>query len=263
MYHKHTIAILFTTFITTASAQDYCVPVIPPGTSSGAGIQHVALGGGTPFDRSSYVSEGYVLTGDTTSLLIGAQYTLDVTRTSGPFCADNNLRAYLDFNGDQQFSESTETIALINEGGEGEEHFDFVVPMSADRGWTRLRVMLKWYQGCGQVAINSCGTGDSTGYHGEVEDYTIWINGQVGVEENDVRPSMAQVIDGGLLVFPSTSRPFTVELFDPSGRLLLSRGLSSASDGPGSFPLPPELHGIVLLRLNEGGRYAQQRLFIP
>ena len=149
MQRNRTIAILLPFLMTAARAQDYCAPVIPPGTSSGAGIQHVALGGGTPIDRTSYVSEGYVLTGDTTSLLIGAQYTLDVTRTSGPFCSDNNLRAYLDFNGDQQFNESTETIALINEGGEGEEHFNFVVPMSADRGWTRLRIMLKWYQGCG------------------------------------------------------------------------------------------------------------------
>src|SRR5262245_27544283 len=96
-----------------AQNDEYCLPIVDIANSQGSGITYVHLNGTTEISHTSPVGQGYFFANDSATLMVGGYYTLTITRTSGWGCVNNNLRAYIDFNGDHTFTETTETVALL------------------------------------------------------------------------------------------------------------------------------------------------------
>lgn len=255
MYRTTVLGITLATALAAHTQSDYCVPQVDVPNSNGTGISHVQLNSVPAIDNTSPVNDGYSLQSGSPSLVVGGYYQLMIHRSSGWTCPDNNLRAFIDFNGDLEFNGPTETVALLNSGGDGSETFNFVVPMSAVEGSTRLRIMVKQIASCGQVPINPCGTGDSLGYHGEVEDYTIEIAGHVGVYGSEAHGASARIVDHQLLLsLPSAALSGDrAEFFDATGRIMASIDLTGAGPGPHAFTLPAHVTGPVLFRCSACG----------
>ncbi len=237
---------------------DWCVPVVDVAGSYGSGITHVTLDGSPEIDRASPTTEGYVFAGSSTTLIKGAFYTISVNKVSGLVCSDNNVRAYIDFNNDHVFNEGTETVALLNYAGDGLDAFSFLVPYSAAEGVTRMRVCEKMTSDCGAANINACGMGDTAGYHGEIEDYTVTISGQVGVPEVAAASSALVTIANGELILDASlpqAMTATLDVVDPSGRVLYSEDLGMLPASPFRRSLGSlESHGLLIARLVLDGR---------
>lgn len=223
------------------SQADWCIPQVDVAASSASGITNVSLNGVPAIDRTSSPTEGYVHASNTTTLMVGAFYTLNIDKDSGVDCGDNNVRAYIDFNLDHVFNESTETVALLNYAGDGVDDFTFIVPYTAVQGVTRLRVCEKMSTDCGMVPINACGTGDSLSYRGEIEDYTITINGHVGIGDPIINASAVNITAANGVVMMEASLPegsdVTAELMDASGRVMYTKDFGH---------LPPGQHRMQL-----------------
>ena len=149
----------------------YCIPITTAGCFFGDRITNVTLIGlSESLDNNSLCSEnGY---GDYTNLTPadlapGETYGLSIsTDSSSPNFMQ--IRAWIDFNEDGQFS-NTEEIANSNGGGlgSGTRVFDFAMPSDLDPGNYRMRVRLVY--GSGAPTFDACSTeGD-----GEAEDYTV------------------------------------------------------------------------------------------
>ena len=248
----------------TKGQADWCIPVVDVAGSYGSGISHVTLDGSPEIDRSSPTTEGYIFAGSSTTLMKGAFYTITVNKVSGVACSDDNVRAYIDFNGDHVFNEGTETVGVLNYAGDGVDAFTFLVPYNAVEGVTRMRVCEKMTSECGAVGINACGVGDTAGYHGEIEDYTVTIEGQVGVPEVATAPAATVTITDGELILDaalSEAMTGTLDVIDPSGRVLYSKDLGMLPATPFRRSLGSlESHGVLIARLMLDGKPVVFRL---
>lgn len=95
--------------------------------------------------------------------------TYDLTIENGNYYGSDDLAVWIDWNQDNVFNNTTEKVVCdANSGGEGT--FQIEIPMDALPGLTTMRIRMKYY---GSDCGDPCG---STSY-GEVEDYTLNING--------------------------------------------------------------------------------------
>jgi hypothetical protein len=246
-----------------AQEAGYCEPTVDVAHSDGSGITYVHLNGSIEIERASTVGEGFLVASDSAYLLVGGYYSLTIERNSGWTCPDNNLRAYIDFNGDGTFSETTETVAFLSHGGDGTETFNFVVPGNAHQGHTRLRICEKQVQACGQVPINSCGVGDSLGYRGEVEDYLVVIAGHVGMTQESLSGLRILAVEDGiriqLPVGPGVGD--RIEVFDATGRQLVNWSLLGAASSV-EVPVPARSSGILIVRVTLAGHTRTERVLL-
>jgi hypothetical protein len=118
--------------------------------------------------------DGYAdYTSMSTLLQKGTSY--DITVTNGNVWNSDDLGVWIDWNQDEIFD--ADEAVVCEEGNGGQGTFSFVVPDDALGGETRMRVRIKW---SGQDCGDPCGT---TSY-GEVEDYTIIVQGWLNAEPN-------------------------------------------------------------------------------
>ena len=111
-------------------------------------------------------------TGLSTNLNTAEEYdiTLNIGYSGFPF--DENIQAWIDFNQDGIFDETTENIINLEEDILSEFSGKFTVPEDAVPGLTRLRIAIKWRGAVGDSSIP--GPCDSYMF-GEVEDYCVNI----------------------------------------------------------------------------------------
>ena len=151
----------------------YCAPIYTAGCSFGDRITNVSLiGVSESLNNDSLCSDnGY---GDFTNLTPadlapGETYSLSVStdRTSPNFL---QIRAWIDFDQDGQFSEDEEIANSNGDGlGSGTKAFDFVVPGNLDAGNYRMRVRMVY--SASAPTFDACSVeGD-----GETEDYIVEI----------------------------------------------------------------------------------------
>jgi hypothetical protein len=160
-------------------------------------------------NRSSSTWEAYVNTGETTTLVPGQEYSMKITADEGSFCPMFDLRVYIDYNGDEDFTDAGEEVATYDDKKKQTFDFKFTVPADATLGTTRMRVMHKMVIACGHTKIEPCGT-DNFVYHGEVEDYEIKLENQTGIDKHNLK-QIAKV-----WLNPSTSTIVLQDLqFDP------------------------------------------------
>ncbi|HLS29793.1 MAG TPA: GEVED domain-containing protein [Flavobacteriaceae bacterium] len=158
---------------TTTIEGGYCLPTYSTGCASNDAITNVSLTGESEsIDNDSGCSENAF--GDYTELtpadlMPGETYTLSVsTGYSSP--TFEQVRAWIDYNGDSDFSEDEE---IANSDGDGlpggTGNFEFTVPEDTEAGNYRMRVRLGY--GSSAPTFDPC----SSESWGETEDYTIEI----------------------------------------------------------------------------------------
>ena len=137
-------------------------------------------------NRSSGNSESWsavlVNTGLTTTLTAGQTYTISISHSEDATFfpgARNNLRVWLDYNSNFSFTDAGETILLKDlEAPATTYTATFIVPSTVTAGSYRLRATAKMSVDAGHSLPTSCNVpADPIGYHGEMEDYTIVIEG--------------------------------------------------------------------------------------
>lgn len=160
--------------ILTGSDATYCIPTYEAGCGSGDRITNVSLSGeSVTLDNDSGCSENAY--GDFSSdlpmpdLASGETYTLSVSTDIG-FPSQQQVRAWIDYNDDGEFSEDEEIANTEGYGlGTGTEAFDFVVPEDVTPGNYRMRVRMVY--GMEPPTFDAC----SEQIYGEAEDYTVNI----------------------------------------------------------------------------------------
>lgn len=141
----------------------WCVP--PVGVPAAVGATNVRL---KTINRTSGISEGYVLAPDSTILRIDSSYTLRVT-----FSGSVAPAVWVDWNQDGDFFDAAE--AVMPPSGSwyptfgGMKTLTLTVPSTAVLGQTRLRIYVKTFSGgptTGPCAATNVG---------DVEDYNVYI----------------------------------------------------------------------------------------
>jgi hypothetical protein len=120
-----------------------------------------------------------VVAGDSTTLVRGKTYKVSITHTRDAVNfpnARNNIRVWLDYNGNFSFTDNKETVISKDFQPYGTFIDSFTVPVDAPLGTIRLRVTAKMSSDAGHTIPTSCDDPkDPLGYHGEMEDYKVII----------------------------------------------------------------------------------------
>lgn len=147
-----------------SSSTFWCVPSI---TNTGSdGISQVTF---NTISRSSVINEGYVVSGDTSSIYLDSTYQVFVTFQGGVAPA-----IWIDWNIDGDFSDPGEAVVAPASSWypsfNSTKTASITVPSGANLGLTRMRVYAKDF-GTGPVS-NPCATTDQGG---DIEDYHLVI----------------------------------------------------------------------------------------
>lgn len=123
-----------------------------------------------------------VVTGLSTTLLPGQTYTVSISHSEdNQFFqgARNNIRVWIDYNGNFSFNDPGETVISADYEPPGTTFTgSFTVPSSAMPGTLTLRATAKMSSDAGHSLPTSCNVpADPLGYHGEMEDYLVIIGG--------------------------------------------------------------------------------------
>lgn len=165
--------LLGSVFYWQAMAQQYCIPeYIGSGCANDMMIVNVTLEGeSTSINNDSECSvDAY---GDFTDLppadlVPQTSYILSVEVAADPSYL--NVRAWIDYNNDGEFTEDEEIVNTQGDGlEEGGSSFEFTVPEDAEEGELRMRIRMIAFGG--EDNISPCE--DAVG--GETEDYNIQI----------------------------------------------------------------------------------------
>ena len=163
-----------------ASAQTYCQSAAR--STADSKIDRVELVGNTVTIDENSSSSGCVVYTDFTSVAAadlspGGNYTVTITQGT---CRGNYTRrsnAWIDFNGDGDFTDAGEMLSTGN--GSGVNVINFTVPCSISTGTTRMRVILNE---SGATLTNPC----LNNYNwGETEDYTVNLLAPAGGLSSD------------------------------------------------------------------------------
>jgi len=163
-------------------------------------VTRVVLNTGDRSSNASYYSN-YTETVFTT-LTNGQTYTLKVEGYA-PNAYPEYMKAWIDYNQDQDFTDAGEEIDLGSHTytGAGAYNFSniFTVSPTALQGNTRLRVSMKW-----STAPSPC---DSSIAYGEVEDYTVTISsGQIAITKPTTSGVLVSIIGGNVEVAGTSNR---------------------------------------------------------
>ncbi|MCB0806324.1 MAG: carboxypeptidase regulatory-like domain-containing protein [Bacteroidales bacterium] len=119
-------------------------------------------------DNSSGCSGGYTdFTAVSTTVNPGQTY--DITVENGNIYTADDLGIWIDWNQDGDFEDAGENV-VCEYSNSGQGTYPLTVPVDAMGGETGMRIRIKYYS-------DNCGSPCGTTSYGEVEDYTVWVNG--------------------------------------------------------------------------------------
>jgi len=146
-------------------------------TASATRIQFEYIGGvtlnGTSNDTSSSTTSGYSdFTGSAifSPVQIGSNNNISVTKTWVGAAYNEAVSVWIDYNRNGTF-ESSEKVLEVGANQTATVSDTFTVPVSASTGATRMRVIMKYYGGAGNIQNDPC----EDFQDGEVEDYQIYL----------------------------------------------------------------------------------------
>lgn len=147
-------------------------------------IQRVTLG---TIDNTSGCTN-YTNYNQSTTLAKGQTYSITIlpqiqTQSPGTAYTGDEIAAWIDFNGDFDFTDAGERIAFVSIQQGSSLTFSFTVPANATIGTVKMRVRITYNGPGGDGPISPCGTTE----FGEVEDYTIVITNSLGIESNSLQ----------------------------------------------------------------------------
>jgi len=269
------ISILFTA---TADAQ-YCML---PGRTSYSNMQPGIINFKLKnIDRSSSNVENplsqpsLVVTTDSAVLERGKTYIIEIKHTMDTLTpafanARNNIRVWIDYNGDKDFEDADETVISRDLQMHGIFIDSFTVPVNAPLGTTKLRATAKMSAEAGHVFPTPCDMPkDPLDYHGEMEDYTITVQAASSVARiNEGRNQVAifpNPTSGEIsLSFSNTSMNKTsVYLYDMTGRRVaellhsVQQNKKNYSVDLNSYNIAP---GLYIIQVKNGSEVSYQRI---
>lgn len=216
-----------------------------------------------------------VVTTDSTVLQRGKTYVVRITHTMDTLTpafanARNNIRLWVDYNGDQDFIDAGETAVSADTIWHGLYIDSFTVPANAKLGATRLRVTAKMSFEAGHSFPTSCDDPkDPIDYHGEMEDYTVTIVAPNSVQSIVTNEPVVSVYPnpttGSISLAFSTvsSEELSVNLYDLTGKHVAVLLQTSRQDkAEYVFQLDNyNIHqGIYIMQVNSGSTVSYQRI---
>ncbi|MBP6333951.1 MAG: hypothetical protein KA444_00660 [Bacteroidia bacterium] len=181
----------------------YCVPTTAiPYSADMPGVRQVVLNtiDRTSLDLENYPQNSYVNTGLSTILQKGETYTISInTSVDATIDPSMNIRVWIDYNQDFDLGDAGETVIGMDYVNAGTHTGTFTVPSTALGGPTRMRVTSKMTNIGGHSLPTPCDDpADPLGYHGEIEDYTVDIQGTTSIDpvNSDVKSWSINFIEG-------------------------------------------------------------------
>lgn len=249
-----------TNYITVTSATAPCTATT---TTCDEFIENVTLN----TINNTTACTNYTSYSTSTTLSKGQTYSITVTpqvgTTVGSAYADDEIAAWIDYNGDFDFADAGEEIAyvLVPSSGTWSNVFSFTVPTSATTGTVKMRVRLH-YSGTdvGEGSVDPCGTFT----YGEVEDYNIVITaGTSSIDEANlfeavqVYPNPAnESVSADLTGYEGQN--ITIELIDMTGKVLAAK--NNVAGTIAQFDMNGVAKGMYQVRISNGHVTATQRI---
>ena len=216
-----------------------------------------------------------VVTADSTVLERGKTYTVRIMHTMDTLTpafanARNNIRLWVDYNGDQDFIDANETTVSADTVWHGLYIDSFTVPANAKLGATRLRVTAKMSIEAGHSFPTPCDDPkDPIDYHGEMEDYTVTIVAANSVQSIAANGPVVSVYPnptaGSIALAFSTvsSEELSVNLYDMTGKHVAELLQASRQDNNeyvfdlNNYNIQ---QGIYIMQVNNGSSVSYQRI---
>jgi photosystem II stability/assembly factor-like uncharacterized protein len=173
-----------TDYITTGQYHYYC-------QASGGGTEYISGVEVGNINNTGTGSDGYHDYKSLSTDLYQGEAEVSITVTNGISSQSSDVSAWVDWNRDGIFDETTENIICESDNGATGTYL-FDVPSDADTGRTVMRVRIK-------QSGSSCGEPCGTSYRGEVEDYTIIVTQMPACpppshqEESNITATMADL----------------------------------------------------------------------
>ncbi len=209
--------------VTTALAYGSTMPGVTGFTLNTIARNSAGLECSTPNCNS------FVNTGLTTTLTAGSTYTIRINHNDDPSIAPNmNLRVWINYNHNNVMNDAGETALTVDNHAPGVYIATFVVPASALAGVTKMRVTAKMPASAGHTLPTPCDSpADPLGYHGEIEDYSVFIVTSAGINENNI----SNIFETSVFPNPTTNNlnvsfgikensSVNIQLFDITGKLI-------------------------------------------
>jgi hypothetical protein len=216
-----------------------------------------------------------VVTTDGTFLVRGQKYTVTIKHSRDSFSfptAHNNIRVWIDYNGDKDFIDAGETVISKDMQTPGVFTDTFTVPVTAPLGATRLRATAKMASDAGHSIPTPCDDpADPIGYHGEMEDYTVNIVASAGINEAAQQSVQATVFpnpSSGTISVSLDNRnvgSLAIDLYDVAGRHitnLLPKTMTPAAEYKFNLEKHISSTGIFFIRLTSDGGSSYQKLIM-
>jgi hypothetical protein len=147
---------------------------------SNSNSEHIAQVTVGSINHSSGNDGGYIFVTDATTILhAGSTYTIECVPGYSGASYNENFRAWIDFNSDEDFNDPGELVFDALTPTTTSVSGDFTVPSNVIPGVVRLRVGMAYTPSNSNVEPSDCGEWT----FGEVEDYCVTLDGPVGIDE--------------------------------------------------------------------------------
>ncbi len=250
------------TFMTTSCGEcadtPYCIPENLAGSNEW--IDEFSLG---DLVNESGMNDSYgnFTLMESVVLLRGQSYEMSITPEYNGFPYSEDVHIYVDYDNDGEFEEE-EILFELEETINSNFTTNIQIPEDAPLGLTRLRVVMQF-----QSVDGPCPGGLQE--YGEVEDYCVIIDSPDNVQEIDglilwnVYPNPFNEQLRLELDFPKKMEAFTLNIVDPSGRLVLNQYYPRIDSGKNIIELdleqlPPGLYYLNIKDKN--GNFASRKI---
>ncbi len=214
-----------------------------------------------------------VITGESTTLERGQTYTVSITHSKDNVffpTARNNIRMWIDFDGNKDFSDAGETVLTTDFEAAGTYTGSITIPANAPLGTTKLRVTAKMSSDAGHTVPTPCDMPkDPLDYHGEMEDYDVTITdgGTTSITQVTNTKLVAAVYPNPTsndvtVVLNEINKAVTIDLYDVTGRLISN--MINDNSGATTYNIQLNDHvattGVFFIKVSSGSNSAYQRV---
>ncbi|HAS41215.1 MAG TPA: hypothetical protein DCS93_12090 [Microscillaceae bacterium] len=245
----------------TPPAPTYCAS-----TSNNANDEYISRVRLGSIDNSSTASGGYSdYTSVSTDVNAGSSYTITINPTWTGTVYNEAYSVWIDFNQDGDFTDAGEQVFTQGNTTSATISGSISIPSSALSGATRMRVSMKY---------NGIPTSCETFSYGEVEDYTVTING--GTISSFGFDQQRQALENATSVYPNPARKSTnvqlmlqeeadvsMSLINAQGKIITTH-TSHAGQGAllRKFDVSKLPAGIYLMRITKNGITTTKRFVV-
>ncbi|KFC20332.1 GEVED domain-containing protein [Chryseobacterium sp. FH1] len=202
---------------------DYCVPFFENSFEHITNVSFAGLNqnsGRFAYDHPDY--QTVASTDNSTPVKQGKTYPISVSITLG---INEYIYAFIDWNQDKDFDDANEIYTIAsNVSAQGPHTINITIPEDAELGETRMRIML----GYSEPNPSPCYKLSNT-FYGEVEDYTLLVEENLGVEDFTAKEKTIAypnpVTD--FVKFKSQNNIQQIHIYNANGQEVLAQKFSS------------------------------------